>query len=289
MSVENLLYQGLIGFTNAMYLWLVAAGLTIAFGVLKVLNFAHGSLYMLGAYVAFSLYGEMGLGFWFSLVLATLSIAALGLLLERTLFRPLYDLDITYGLILTFGLVLVFSDLARLVWGGVFRIPPTPTTLIGSFEVFGRGFSYYNAFVIAAGLIVGVALWLLLDRTWWGRTVRATASDREMAGALGIRVGWIYASVFALAAGVAALGGALSIPVRVVTPGLGTTIIIQAFIITVIGGLGSLRGAFLGAVIVGLANAYGILLFPDVELFLIYGIMALVLLLKPEGLLGERR
>lgn len=288
-SADALAYQGLVGLTNAMYLWLVAAGLTIAFGVLKVLNFAHGSLYMLGAYVGFTLYGELGFGFWTSLVLAAVSIALLGLLLERFLLRPLYSLDIAYGLILTFGLVLVFADLTRIVWGGVARIPPTPPALIGSVQIFGRAFSYYNAFVIVAGLLVGLALWMILDRTWWGRTVRATASDREMAGMLGINVGWVYASVFALAAGVAALGGALSIPVRVVTPGLGTTIIIQAFIITVIGGLGSLRGAFLGAVIVGLANAYGVLLFPDLQLFLIYAIMALVLLVKPEGLLGANR
>ncbi|MPZ89275.1 MAG: branched-chain amino acid ABC transporter permease [Nitriliruptorales bacterium] len=289
MNPDALFYQGLVGLTNAMYLWLVAAGLTIAFGVLKIINFAHGSLYMIGAYLAFSLYGQMGLGFGLSLLLATVSVGLLGLALERLLFRPLYNLDITYGLILTFGLVLVSADLVRIVWGGVFLIPPTPDALIGSFRVFGRAFSYYNTFVIVAGLAVGAGLWLLLDRTWWGRTVRATASDREMAGALGVNVGWVYASVFVLAAGVAALGGALSIPVRVVTPGLGTTLIIEAFIITVIGGLGSLRGAFLGAIIVGLANAYGVLLFPDVALFLIYGIMALVLLVKPEGLLAGAR
>lgn len=285
-SVDALAYQGLVGLTNAMYLWLVAAGLTIAFGVLKVLNFAHGSLYMLGAYAGFTVYGQLGFGFWTALVLAAGSVALLGLLLERLLFRRLYDLDVSYGLILTFGLVLVFADVTRIAWGGVARLPPTPPQLVGGVDVFGRVFSYYNIFVIVAGVAVGLALWLLLDRTWWGRTVRATASDRQMAGLLGINTGRIYASVFALAAGVAALGGALSIPMRVVTPGLGTTIIIQAFIITVIGGLGSLRGAFLGAVIVGLANAYGVLLFPDVQLFLIYGIMALVLLVRPEGLLG---
>lgn len=289
MSVENLLYQGLIGLTNGMYLWLVAAGLTIAFGVLKILNFAHGSLYMVGAYIGVFIYGDFGLGFWSSLALATLTVGLLGLVLERTLFRPLYKLDITYGLILTFGLALVFSDLVRILWGGVFLIPPTPAELVGTFDILSRAFSYYNAFVIAAGLLVGAGLWILLDHTWWGRTVRATASDREMSAVLGINAGWIYASVFALAAAVAGIAGALSIPVRVATPGLGTTIIIQAFIITVIGGLGSLRGAFLGAVIVGLANAYGILLFPDVELFLIYGIMALVLLVRPQGLLGERQ
>lgn len=289
MNLDALLYQGLIGLTSSMYLWLVAAGLTIAFGVLKILNFAHGSLYMLGAYLGFAFYEQLGLSYWLALPLAVATMAALGVVLERSLFRPLYDLDITYGLILTFGLVLVFADASRLIWGGVFLIPPIPDALAGSFPVAGRQFTYYNAFVIAAGVAVALGLWLLLDRTWWGRTVRATASDRQMAAALGINPGRIYASVFALAAAVAGLGGALSIPVRVVNPGIGTTIIVQAFVITVIGGLGSLKGAFVGALIVGLTTAYGILLAPDLELFSIYLLMALVLIVKPQGMFGGAR
>jgi branched-subunit amino acid ABC-type transport system permease component len=289
MTFETVAFQGLIGLTNAMYLWLVAAGLTIAFGVLKILNFAHGGLYMIGAYAGFWFYGEAGFGFWTALALSTLTVAAVGLVLELLLFRRIYHLHITNGLILTFGLILVMSDAVRIVFGDVFVIPPVPAQLVGSVRVFGRAFSYYNIFVLVSGVVVAVVLWLLLDRTWWGRSVRATASDREMAGALGLNVPVIYTSVFVLAAAVAGLGGALSIPVRVATPGLGTTIIVQAFIITVIGGLGSLRGAFVGAIIVGLSSTYGILLFPDVELFTIYALMALVLLVKPEGLFGGGR
>lgn len=287
MSPETLIFQGLSGLTSAMYLWLVAAGLTIAFGVLKILNFAHGSLYMIGAYAGFWIYGELGLGFWTSLLLATATVGVVGFIMERFLFRPIYHLDITYGLILTFGLILIFSDSVRIIFGDVFLIPPVPQSLVGSVPVLGRTFSYYNIFVIVAGVGVALLLWLLLDRTWWGRAVRATASDREMAGVLGLNVPAIYTGVFILAAAVAGFGGALSIPVRVATPGLGTTIIVQAFIITVIGGLGSLKGAFVGAIIVGLASAYGVLLAPDVELFFIYAIMAVVLLVKPEGLFGE--
>lgn len=286
MSLETLLYQGLVGLSLSMYLWLIAAGLTIAFGVLRVLNFAHGSLYMMGAYFAFTLYESSGLNFWLSLLLAAASVGVLGLVMEVFFFRPMYNLDEAYQLILTFGFVLIFADLAKLVWGGVFVMPPMPDTLAGRMQIFGRGFSYYNLFVIVAGLIVGVLVWLLLEKTWWGRMVRATASDREMASALGINTPRVYTTVFILAAAMAGLGGALSIPVRVVAPGVGTSMIIQAFIITVIGGLGNLRGAFLGALIVGLANAYGILLFPAIELFLIYLVMALVLLFRPQGLLG---
>lgn len=270
-----------------MYLWLVAAGLTIAFGMLRVLNFAHGSLYMMGAYLAFTFYERLGRSFWLALVLAVLTVGLLGLVMERFFFRPMYRLDEPYQLILTFGFVLLFNDLAQLIWGGVFMIPPVPEGLVGAVQVFGRSFAVYNFFVIGVGLAVGVGLWLLLESTWWGRTVRATASDREMASALGINTRRLFTVVFAAAAALAGLGGALSIPLRVVTPGLGTDVIVQAFVVTVIGGLGSLGGAFIGAIIVGLANAFGILLFPSVELFLIYLVMALVLLVKPQGLLGR--
>jgi len=288
VELSTLLHQGLVGVHLAMSLWLVAAGLTFAFGVLGVLNFAHGSLYMLGAYVAFTLYGSQGMSFWLALPLAALTIGVLGVVLERFLLRPLYRLDVTYQLILTFGLVLIFSDVARIIWGSVFLIPPVPMELTGTVRFLDRGFSIYNLFVIAAGLAVAAVLWLVLEHTWWGRKVRATAADREMASTLGIDTGRLFAMVFGLAAAVAGLGGALSIPVSVVTPGVGTEIIIEAFVITVIGGLGNLRGAFLGALIVGLATAYVGLAFPGVELFLIYLIMALVLLLRPKGLFGER-
>lgn len=287
MDVSNLLYQGLVGINLAMNLWLVAAGLTFAFGVLGVLNFAHGSLYMVGGYVGFQFYGSMGLNFWLSLLLAALTVGVIGVVIERFLLRPIYGLDIAYQLILTFGLVLILSDLARILWGGVFVIPPVPDGLTGTVRVFGRGFGLYNVFQIGAGVIVAIALWLLLDRTWWGRKVRATAADSEMASALGIRTGRLFAGVFGLAAAVAGLGGALATPVQVVTPGVGTSVIISAFVITVIGGLGNLRGAFLGALIVGLTTAYGGMFFPGVELFLVYFVMAIVLMIRPEGMFGE--
>jgi branched-subunit amino acid ABC-type transport system permease component len=148
----------------------------------------------------------------------------------------------------------------------------------------GRAFPVYNAFVIAVGLLVAVLLWVMFDRTWWGRIVRATASDREMANAIGINVPWVFSAVFAFGAMLAALGGAIGIPVRVVAPGIGATMIIQAFIITVIGGLGNLKGAFISSLIVGVLSAYGTLFFPVFELFFIFVIMAVVLLVRPQGL-----
>lgn len=288
LDPQTLAFQGLVGLSNAMYLWLVAAGLTIAFGVLGVLNFAHGSLYMLGAYVAYTAYATLGWSFGLAILASLVTIGLVGAVLERFFLKPLYQVDIAYQLILTYGFILLFSDLVRLVWGDVFLIPPIPELFDRSVRLVGRPFPVYNLFVIGAGLGVSAVMWLLLERTWWGRTVRAAASDREMASALGVNTPALFTSVFAFAAVLAALGGALSIPLQVITPGEGTAKIILAFIIVVIGGLGNLRGAFVGSLIVGVLAAYGTLLMRQFNEVLPYLLMAAVLLVKPEGLFGER-
>ena len=285
--MEILAFQGLVGLSVAMYLWLLAAGLTIVFGVLGVLNFAHGSLFMLGAYFAFTFYGLWGINFWLAIVLSLLTVGVVGYLMERLFLRHIYNLDHAFQLLLTFGFILIFDDAVKMVWGGVAKIPPMPSFFEGTISAFGRPFPVYNLFIIGAGLLVALILWLLFEKTWWGRMVRASASDREMASAIGVNIPRLFTGVFVFGAMLAALGGALGTPVRVVAPGIGAAMIIQAFIITVIGGLGNLKGAFVGAVIVGIVSAYGILLFPVFELFLIFLIMAVVLMVKPQGLFGR--
>lgn len=285
--LEKLIFQGLIGLSYSMYLWLLAAGLTLVFGVLGVLNFAHGSLFMLGAYATFTFYGKMGLNFWLSILLSLISVGIVGAILERFFFRRIYMIDLPYQLILTFGFVLVFDDLVKMLWGGVAMIPPMPSSLEGNLSIFGRPYPIYNLFIIFAGLAVALLLWVILEKTWWGRMIRASASDREMAGAIGINIPVLFTTVFVFSAMLAALGGALGTPVRVVAPGIGTAMIIQAFVITVIGGLGNLKGAFVGAMIVGILTSFGILLFPIFELFIIFVVMSIVLLIKPEGLFGK--
>jgi branched-subunit amino acid ABC-type transport system permease component len=284
---ETLIFQGLIGLSLSMYLWLLAAGLTLVFGVLGVLNFAHGSLFMLGAYATFTFYGKLGLNFWLSILLSLVSVGIIGAILERFFFRRIYEIDLPYQLILTFGFILVFDDLVKIFWGGVAMIPPMPVFFEGNISIFGRPYPIYNLFIIFAGLAVALILWLILEKTWWGRMIRASASDREMAGAIGINIPFLFTTVFVFSAMLAALGGALGTPVRVVAPGIGTAMIIQAFVITVIGGLGNLKGAFVGALIVGVLTSFGILLFPVFELFIIFVVMAIVLLIKPEGLFGK--
>lgn len=285
--MDTILFQGLIGLSLAMYLWLISAGLTIIFGVLGVLNFAHGSLFMVGAYLAYTFYGIVALPFWLAILLSLLGVALLGLVMEWGFLRRIYDIDHAYQLLLTFGFILILDDAVKLIWGGVFKIPPIPPFLEGAWPVAGRLFPLYNVFLIAVGLLVAVGLWLLFERTWWGRTVRATASDREMANAIGVNVPRVFSGVFMFGAALAALGGALGTPVRVVAPGIGAAMIIQAFIITVIGGLGNLKGAFVGSLLVGILSAYGTLFFPVFELFFIFVIMAVVLLVRPQGLFAR--
>jgi len=285
--MEILAFQGLVGLSVAMYLWLLAAGLTIVFGVLGVLNFAHGSLFMLGAYFAFTFYGLWGVNFWLAIALSLLAVGIVGYLMERFFLRHIYHLDHAYQLLLTFGFILIFDDAVKMVWGGVAKIPAMPSFFEGTLSVFRRPFPIYNLFIIVAGLLVAVILWLLFEKTWWGKTVRASASDREMASAIGVNITTLFTGVFVFGAMLGALGGALGTPVRVVAPGIGSAMIIQAFIITVIGGLGNLKGAFVGALIVGILSSYAILLFPFYELFLIFLIMAVVLMVKPQGLFGR--
>ena len=183
--METLAFQGLVGLSVSMYLWLLAAGLTIVFGVLGVLNFAHGSLFMLGAYFAFTYYGLWGVNFWLAIALSLLSVGVVGYFMERFFLRHIYHMDHAYQLLLTFGFILIFDDAVKMIWGGVAKIPPMPSFFEGTVSVVGRPFPVYNLFIIGAGLAVAIVIWLLFEKTWWGKMVRASASDREMASAIG--------------------------------------------------------------------------------------------------------
>ena len=286
--LDQILYQGLVGLGIAMYVWLVAAGLTLIFGVLGVLNFAHGSLYMLGAYLSYTAVGLWGMNFWVGLALAPLAVAAVGGVMERFFLRRVYHLDHTYQLLLTFAFLLILADTVKWIWGPIYQSAPVPAVLRGAVTVFGRPFPSYSLFIIALGPAVAAGLWLLLDRTWWGRTVRAAAADRETAGAIGINVPLLYTGVFMFGSWLGALGGALGIPIRTVSPGMAEDYIVQAFAVAVIGGLGNLRGAFVGAILIGLVNAYGHAYLPQLELVFMYLLMAVVLILRPQGLFASR-
>lgn len=273
-----------------MFLFLIASGLSLIFGVLRVLNFAHGSFYMLGAYVAWQMVRwvqPVAEGFWLAALGAALAIAALGALVERAFLRFLYNREELYQLLLTYALVLILGDAAKLLWGTQPLSVSRPPVLAGSQQWFGATVPDYNLFVIVAGPLIALAVWLTLTRTSLGRMVRAAALDREMLDALGANVGFIYTAMFVLSSFLAGLSGALVTPIASIVPGMDVEIIVQAFIVVVIGGLGSFWGTFWGSVIYGQVLSFGILIFPGFSLFSVFALMAVILIIRPWGLFGR--
>jgi len=230
-----------------MFLFLIAAGLSLIFGVLRVLNFAHGTFYMLGAYATFQLVQWLGVSggrFWLTALGGALFVAALGGLVERLLFRHLYGKEELYQLLFTYALALILGDAAKMLWGTQQKSVSRPPELSSAFQVFGATIPTYNLFIILLGPAIALAFWLVLQRTRVGRYIRAAALDRETLGALGVNVDALYTGVFVLASFLGGLGGALISPMRATTPGMDTEIIVEAFVVVVIGGLGSFWGRF---------------------------------------------
>lgn len=290
LTPSFLLAQFLSGLTAAMFLFIVASGLSLIFGVLRVLNFAHGSFYMLGAYMAWQVtqwLSAASLSFWVAVPAAALAVALLGGVIERLLLRHLYGREELYQLLFTYALVLILGDVARLLWGTQQLAVPRPPILAGGSEVMGIVVPHYNLFIIVLGPLIALGCWLLLSKTGTGRMIRAAAWDREMLSALGADVGRLYTLMFMAGSFLAGLGGALVTPVRSVVPGMDVDIIVEAFIVVVIGGLGSLWGTFLGAIIFGQVLAFGILILPGFSLFAVFVLMAFVLIVRPAGLLGR--
>lgn len=243
---------------------------------------------MLGAYFCFTVLSRLGDNFWLGLILGPLCVCAVGFLMERFFLRYVYHLDLPYQLLLTFAFVLIFDDLVKMIWGAGSLSSPKVPGLSGSVPILGRNFPTYSLFITAAGPLVALALWAALERTWAGRIIRAASSDREMASAIGVRVPALYTGVFVFGTWLGALGGGLAVPyVGLLTPGMGESIIIEAFVVVVIGGLGSLKGAFLGSLVLGLLASFGTRFIPAFDMFLTFILMAVVLIWRPEGFFGE--
>ena len=273
------------GLTTAMFLFLIASGLSLIFGVLKIINFAHGSLYMIGAYVAWYLVhyllGNGFFGFWAAVLIAAAVVAVLGGLVERLLLRHMYKVDELYQLLFTYALVLVFSDACKFLWGTQPVSVQRPDVLSGYFTFLDVRLPYYDLVIIIVGLAIAGGFWLLLNRTSFGRIIRAAALDREMLGALGTNVSWLYTSMFMLASGLAGLAGALVTPIKGIAPGLDVDIIIEVFIVVVIGGLGSVWGTLFGSLAYGVTLALGILVQPRFSIVAAFILMAVVLIIRP--------
>ena len=288
MVTTGLLIDQLItGISIGSTLFLIAVGLSLIFGVLEVLNFAHGALYMVGAYVVIVAMNASVGGFWVGVVLATLAVGLIGVVIEMGFLRRVYDREDLDQLLLTFAFVLIITDGVRNVFGSGSNVVDPPA-LFRFDLVLSEGISIpgYRAFVIAMSIVVMAAILLTLRVTNFGRIVRATSSDREMAGLLGINVPRLYTVVFFIGAALAGLGGALVAPLQSVTPELGNQVIINAFVIVVIGGLGSFTGAFVGAYLIGIMIAVGSLFASGAGQLFPFVALIVVLLLKPEGLFG---
>jgi len=289
-DIGFLLSQLRSGLTTAMIMFLIASGLSLIFGVLKIINFAHGSMYMIGAYVAWNMtliLGTSFLGFWGSVLVAATTVALLGLIVERCLLQFMYKREELYQLLFTYALVLIFSDACKFIWGTEPHSVSRPVLLGGYFEIMGVRLPHYDLVILIIGPMIAFGFWLLLNRTSWGRIIRAAAMDREMLGALGTNVQRLYTSMFVLASFLAGLSGALVTPIKSVVPGMDVEIIIEAFIVVVIGGLGSLWGTLLGSIVYGLVLAFGILIFPRFSIFAAFIMMVGVLIIRPWGLLGR--
>lgn len=284
-----LLVQVLSALRLAAFLFLISSGLTLVFGVLNVLNFAHGALYMLGAYFTYWVTLQVAGtgGFFLALAAAPLGVAAVGAAIEIGLLRRIYIQEEIYQLLLTYSLVLIIDDVAKFVFGAEFKSIGKPAFLDGSVTLLGGTVPVYTLLVVAAAPLVAVGLWYLLYRTQTGKVIRATSSDREMADALGINMKALFTLVFAFGALLAGFGGALAGPARTVFPGVGTEVIIESFVVVVIGGLGNLWGALVGSLLIGALETVGAVLFPQFEMALIYLLMVAVLIVRPWGLFGR--
>ncbi len=284
--MESLVVNLLNGLSWGMLLFMISVGLTTVFGVLGVLNFAHGSFFMLGAYLSMQVMHVVP-SFWVGLLVGPLMVALLGLVIEKWLLRPVYDRDVSFQLLLTFSILLVLDDAVRLIWGSGYHVVEAPPLLAGVFPLFSHSYPVYRLFLVIVGPLVGLALWSFFRFSRWGKVVRAAALDREMAEGVGIRVPLLFTLVFALGSWLAALGGALAAPHQSLAPSMGERIIIESFIVVVIGGMGSFPGAFVGALILGLFESFGTVFAGRAQMALPYILLAAVLLFRPTGFFGR--
>lgn len=275
------------GMIIGMLLFLIASGVTLIFGVLNITNFAHGSLYMIGAYVALTLYRATG-NYFVAAVGAALAVGLIGVAFERLLMSKVYGSNVLMQLLVCYAVILIGDDVVKIVWGpsglsmgmpAEFRLPPL--------RFMGGVIPPFYLFMIVAAMVIGLVLWLVIERTRFGKVVRAAAVNGPMVSALGIRVNLYYAAVFGIGSALAGAAGALAAPVRSLTPGMGFSILIESFIVTVIGGMGSIVGAFVAALLIGFTRSFGSIGFPLFVDGVMFLFMALVLIFKPSGLFGR--
>jgi len=280
------------GFYFAGFLFLTSLGLNMILGVMGILNLAHGSLYAIGAFTAAWMIGAFAAKAPFidlvgGLLTAIAITGLVGLVMESSLIRPMYRRALEYQLLITFGALLLFEDLMKMVWGGEAYYASGPFDLMGNLRILGNEYPIYFLFVMFMSALAGCAMWLIMTKTRVGIMLRAISMDREMAEAMGIQIRKLETLAFGLGAALAGLAGALVVPTTPALLGIGMEPLIMAFIVVVLGGLGSLKGALLGSIIVGQARSFGIVLLPELEMPMLFLIAVIILVAKPEGLFGR--
>jgi len=291
MSLQLAVMQFLNGLSSGMVIFLVAAGLSLIFGTLRVLNLAHASFYMLGAYFSYWLgqvvFVNLTMNFWLALLVGPMCVAIIGGLIEVFIIRRIYDQDFMLQFILTFGLSLIIADMVKFLWGIQVLSVPIPEPFTGSIPILGAYLLKFHVFLYIAGIGIFLGLLFLINRTKLGKLIRMVTYNREIASSLGVNVPSVYTGVFMLGSWLAGFGGAASAPLTSITLGMDHLVLIQCFIVVVIGGMGSISGAFLGSIILGLLNAFGILWLPQMALVFGFLLMAIILIIRPYGLMGE--
>ncbi len=287
MDLTPFLVQALTGLYKGSLYWILALGLILIFGVVRVINFAHAAFYVTGSYIMYTFYNHTG-NFIISLIMAMVLTGALGVALEVTVIRRVYKLETIYQLLATFGIALIANEAQKLIWGkGVVYIP-IPETLKGGVSVGGVILNHYMTLIIVAGFLLFIATILFMNNTVTGLRIRAVWRDPVMSEALGINTKLTYTLVFFIGTALAGLGGALTVPLISVGPGLADYLIVTAFIIVVVAGLGSITGAYIVSILVGVFSSILVLTIPELDIVVLYMIAALILLFRPQGLFGER-
>lgn len=284
VDFPSLLIQLLNGVQYGLLLFLIASGLTLVFGIMGIINLAHGAMYMIGAYLAYALTAQLG-NLWLAILLGIPIMLVVGFVIERFLVGTLYQRDHLYQVLLTFGLILILNEAQSLLWGNDPHGVPMPEILSGSIPLTDTlSYPVYRLAVSAVCLLLAAAMYLVIQKTRLGMTIRAGASNREMVEALGINIRTLFTVIFASGVALAGFAGMIAAPLSSVYPGMGDNVLIICFVVVVIGGIGSIKGAFLGAMLIGLVSTFGPVLFPTLASVMVYLVMALVLLWKPRGL-----
>lgn len=288
-SDSMLFAQFVSGLSRAMILFIMASGLTLVFGVMRVINFAHGSFYMVGAYLAYTVTQMLAgpIGFWAAFIIVPILTCILGGVVEVVLLRRIYEKEHLLQMLLTFGLVFVFSDAVRMVWGVELRMVSLPPYMAGTATLLGHQFPSYHLFILGLGAAIAVSMWLMLNRTNFGKLIRGAAEHREMVGLLGYPANRLFTIVFMMATFLVGLAGAAIAPAVRISLGMDTEIIAECFTIAIIGGLGNVWGALLGALVAGMIYSFGILVLPKYAMAFIFILGGIVIVLRPNGILGK--